>query len=216
MEPAPNEHLAEQLLFQEYALVVDETAKLSDRRQTVNDIYIGLNVLFLTAMGVAFVSSHLQSWWVTAICGLIAVFTTLFNTFWYRTVNRYQNLVRARYRYLRGIERKMQQQWPAIFPAIALPAKEPPASQPLSPLPPGAPSAAAHEFDLAVRGIYLFEDALREISKKQRQRNPVVFGFARLEKGTIIVLSSAYWLIAGLIALATYLISSGVWPPVKL
>ncbi len=37
-------------IFDEYKHVIENTAKLSDRRQTINDIFVGLNSLFLTAV----------------------------------------------------------------------------------------------------------------------------------------------------------------------
>jgi hypothetical protein len=50
---------------------MDNTTKLSQRRQTTNDILTGVNVCFLTGMGAAFVLSHLMSWWLTAVFGLL-------------------------------------------------------------------------------------------------------------------------------------------------
>src|SRR5512135_3365539 len=37
--------------FQEYQMVADDTSKITDRRQTVNTLFVTINALFLTGVG---------------------------------------------------------------------------------------------------------------------------------------------------------------------
>jgi hypothetical protein len=92
----------------EYYAVMDNTTKLSQRRQTTNDILTGINVFFLTGMGAVFVSSHLTSWWLTAIFGVITVFAWLFDITWIRLLNRYRTLIGLRIRYLEALEERLR------------------------------------------------------------------------------------------------------------
>jgi hypothetical protein len=43
----------------EYQAILEHHAQLSTRRQHTNDMYIGINTVFLTALGVLLVQSHL-------------------------------------------------------------------------------------------------------------------------------------------------------------
>lgn len=52
---------ATDLQFREYLAVADDTAKLSDRRQTVSDLFVGINRLFLAATGYVAISSQLKT-----------------------------------------------------------------------------------------------------------------------------------------------------------
>jgi len=87
-----------------YTALIADAANTSTRRQTVNNIYIGVNGLFLTAMGFLLVSSHLDSWWVVAAAVAIALAVTPLNRTWLRTLKYYEKLLTARYKTMREIE----------------------------------------------------------------------------------------------------------------
>lgn len=93
--------------IQEYKTVVENTSRLSDRRQIINDIFVGLNSLFLTALGFLFVNSHLKSWWTTAAFVLVTIFTLCINGTWLTMIERYRNLLGIRYSYLEAIEEQI-------------------------------------------------------------------------------------------------------------
>jgi hypothetical protein len=87
-----------------YTALIADAANTSTRRQTVNNIYIGVNGLFLTAMGVLLISSHLDSWWVVVAAVAIALAVTPLNRSWLRTLKYYERLLTARYKTMREIE----------------------------------------------------------------------------------------------------------------
>ena len=94
--------------FDEYSSVIENTAKLSDRRQTINDIFVGLNSLFLTALGFLFISLQLTTWWPTAMFGGVAIITTLVNLTWRQLNNRYRQLINVRLAYANALEKQME------------------------------------------------------------------------------------------------------------
>ena len=75
---------------------MQDTTKLSDRRQTTNDLFVGLNVVFFTGMGALFYTSHLKSWWVTGLYAAITAIAFFLNFTWIRLVNRYSRLIGLR------------------------------------------------------------------------------------------------------------------------
>ena len=87
-----------------YTALIDDAANTSTRRQTVNNIYIGVNGLFLTALGFLLISSHLNSWWVVAATTAIALAVTPLNRAWLQTLRYYERLLSARYQTMREIE----------------------------------------------------------------------------------------------------------------
>ncbi len=87
-----------------YTALIADAANISTRRQTVNNIYIGVNGLFLTAMGVLLISSHLDSWWVVVAAVAIALAVAPLNNSWLRTLKYYEKLLTARYKTMREIE----------------------------------------------------------------------------------------------------------------
>jgi hypothetical protein len=187
------------VLWQEYTTLVSEASKLSDRRQVMNDIFVGLNALFLTAMGVLFLSSHLQSWWTTGVYGAITLFTVIFNLIWYRLINRYRQIVGLRIRYLRSLERALQESGSGIFPLIDV-------------TDPGEIERAKrqnkdikHEY---TRGIYHLEDA--EVTQRNKH-----FGFSRLERALAIVFISVYIILTLVSAGVTILINMNIIKPIQ-
>lgn len=87
-----------------YTAFIADAASTSTRRQTVNNIYIGVNGLFLTGLGFLLVNSRLDSWWVVAATAAIALTVTPLNAAWLRTLQYYEHLLNTRYTTMQDIE----------------------------------------------------------------------------------------------------------------
>jgi hypothetical protein len=178
--------------FQYYLALMEDTTKLSDRRQTTNDLFVGLNVVFFTGMGALFYASHLKTWWVTGLFAAITLVAFFLNFTWIRLINRYSRLVGLRIGYMHQLESALQAQ--GIFAATpALPG---------APVQPGTAPAKG-------TGIYTLE--YQRLYTKEGQ-----FGFSRLERGLIIIFMIAYVLATIGVAVVTYLISTSAIGSVSL
>ena len=100
--------MVEDPLLTEYLAIAENTAKLSDRRQTVSDLFLGVNSLFLAAAGFVAWSENLNSWWAVGIVLAITVITIVMNSIWYRLIKRYRTLISLRIRYLEALELALQ------------------------------------------------------------------------------------------------------------
>ena len=83
-------------------------AEVSTRRQRTNDVFVGLNTVFLTALGFLLVQSHLDTWWVFAVVSAITLVITLINLTWRASLVRYNRTLYFRYDYLREIEEEFR------------------------------------------------------------------------------------------------------------
>jgi len=100
--------LAERL--KEYEIAVDSFLRRSERRERTNELFIALNSLFITALGVFLLSSSLTTWWVAGTLVLISLFTTFMNIIWSRLLGRYRVFLACLGDYLTGLERSFQQE----------------------------------------------------------------------------------------------------------
>jgi hypothetical protein len=182
--------LFDDTLFREYLSVAEDTAKLSDRRQTVGDLFLGINSLFLAAAGFVAISGHLTSWWAVIICGTIAIVTLLINSIWFRLIGRYRNLINLRIHYLQALERRLQEI--GMFTTVAMTFE------------------ASKEPTPITRGIYLIENTFAQYSK-----GPKV-GFYRLERQLVVVFMFAYILLAVAVTVLTYLVVLQVFAPLTI
>jgi hypothetical protein len=176
--------------LQYYLALMEDTTKLSDRRQTTNDLFVGLNVVFFTGMGALFYASHLKSWWVTGLFAAITMIALFLNFTWIRLINRYSRVVGLRIGYMHQLEAALQSQ--GIFVAD----------------PPGALGQPAPVSAIGT-GIYTLE--FQRLYKKDMQ-----FGFSRLERGLIVIFMIAYVLATLGVAAVTFLISTNVIGAVSL
>ncbi len=174
--------------LKEYYAVTENTTKLSQRRQTTNDILTGVNVVFLTAMGAVIVSSHLKTWWVTAILGLITAFAVLFDITWIRLLNRYKRLISLRINYLTVLEDRLRQAGAFIPMEIPLGKNTKP---------------------IQTRGVYTLEYfALYHTGKRG--------GFIRHERFIVILFIVAEIVVTAAIAILTELIALHILDPLSL
>ena len=90
--------------FEEYKLFVEDTARFTDRRQTVNNIYVAVNSIVLTAVTFLVKVAGPFSLWraFTAMPVLAAgIFVCLQ---WDQLLYKYKQLMRLRFRELRAME----------------------------------------------------------------------------------------------------------------
>lgn len=101
-----NQHILERM--EEYKAVLETQAQISARRQHMNDVYIGLNTVFLTALGLLLVQSHLDTWWVFVVVSAVMIAIMPINLTWRAALNRYGNMLSFRFDYLREIEQEFR------------------------------------------------------------------------------------------------------------
>lgn len=93
--------------FEEYKLFVEDTARFSERRQTVTNIYITINGAIASLMAFLIGESGLIDWWlVVAILPLIG-FGILVCSYWRQLIMKYKKLVGLRLDVLREMEMKL-------------------------------------------------------------------------------------------------------------
>ncbi|HEY77185.1 MAG TPA: hypothetical protein G4O00_13595 [Thermoflexia bacterium] len=90
--------------FEEYKLFVEDTARLSDRRQTVTNTYITVNSLLLGAISFLIRDAASGQWW-----GLVLSFPLLaagiaVSCFWRQFIHKYKTLIGLRIDTLREME----------------------------------------------------------------------------------------------------------------
>jgi hypothetical protein len=183
--------MAGDMRFEEYRAIAQETGKISDRRQTVNDLFLGVNSLFLTAAGFAVVSSDLATWWATGICAAIAAVAVAINVTWIHLIHRYRVLIELRIRYMEGLEKLLQADGVFGPVEVALPSDN-----------------GTKQFQ---RGIYLYEAATL-----YQKNTKAGFGFNQLERRLAWIFIIAYLLLTVVVATLTYLIMIGMIDPLKL
>src|SRR5215469_13331268 len=106
--------------FQYYLALIQDTTKLSDRRQTANDLFVGLNVVIFTGMGALFYGSHLRTWWVTIIYAAVSALAIFLNITWLRLNGRYRRLINLRINYMAQLETELDAGATfALFPQIS-------------------------------------------------------------------------------------------------
>jgi hypothetical protein len=181
--------MAEDTRFHEYEKIMEESGKLSDRRQTVSDLFLGINSLFLTAAGFSAVASNLTTWWSTGICCAIAIVAIPINITWIQLIHRYRALIDLRSRYLEGLEKSLQSD--DSFGTISI------------------ASADRRKVDQYPRGVYGVE-AIVLYSKGSK------VGFYTLERRLVLIFILAYALLTAVVAVLTFLITNGVLAPLKL
>jgi hypothetical protein len=95
--------------IESYKIVVENLERFASRRQLANNVFVSLNTVFLTAIGV-FISTHLSalnSWSGTIALLVIAIAITPINVLWLFALNRYVLGDEARYRYRVELESKL-------------------------------------------------------------------------------------------------------------
>lgn len=172
---------------EEYYAIINETTKLSHRRQTTNDLLTGINIVVLTAMGAVFINLNLSSWWTTAVLGVIAAFAWLFNITWIRLLNRYKTVIGLRISYLEAIEQRLRAAGAFVEIDIHLESKQ----------------------TIKSRGVYSLEHAVLYGPGNHG-------GFVRRERFIVILFMIAELIVTCSVAAITELIALHILSPVTL
>jgi hypothetical protein len=90
--------------IEEYKAVLEDTAQASNRRRTDNTLFVGLNTVFLTGIGL-FASSRLASWDTVVAVAIVAIIAVPVNMMWYRGLAYWMKSLAEREEYIRSIER---------------------------------------------------------------------------------------------------------------
>jgi len=90
--------------FEEYKLFVEDTARFTDRRQTVTNIYVAVNTVLLSAVALLVKDAGLENWAVALATVAILVAGTAVCLFWRQLIHKYKALVGLRIRELRWME----------------------------------------------------------------------------------------------------------------
>lgn len=92
----------------EYTAVLENLVQLSLRRQNTNNIFVGLNTVFLTGLGILLFSTRLASWWVVGATAAITLAILPLNVTWRTAIKRYKAGISVRKVYLQEIEEEFR------------------------------------------------------------------------------------------------------------
>lgn len=196
--------------FSYYLALMADTTKLSDRRQTTNDLFVGLNVVFFTGMGALFYTTHLKSWWVTGLYVAITVLALFLNLTWVRLNDRYRRLIELRIHYMQKLESELRNE--DIF----------------ADFPPYPVKPARTDKDRAMSAVGSVETSL-DSPAPVTQRTGIFtveaehlyysgshFGFSGLERRLMVIFTVAYLFATVSVGVATYLIMTHTLSSVSL
>lgn len=216
--PTDHTHRQASFAFNEYQMLVEDMAKLSDRRQMINTLFVTINTIFLTGVGYLLYKlgqaygDNTQVLFFAIGFLVIAALTTVFNNAWRRIGGQYSNLVNLRVRYLKQLEVFMRAS--GFFPVFETSLSK---TKKLVEIPPPGiyddlsehddQSATkgidawntAHPSDkpilnpvqpwLKTRGIYTLEDVLYSNPEKRFRAS----SFTKSEQQILVTFTSAYW-----------------------
>ena len=91
--------------FEEYKLFVEDTAKFSERRQTVNNTYVAVNSIILTAVSFLVKDAGFQRRWQAAVVILVLIAGIVICSNWKSVIKKYESLVGHRINQLREMEK---------------------------------------------------------------------------------------------------------------
>jgi len=97
--------------LEEYKIFVEDTARFSDRRQTVHNTQVAIHTLFLGGVAALFAKAA-QGITVTAVLLLalavvLLIAALLFSIIWYRLTARYEEMIKFRCDRLKEMEKKI-------------------------------------------------------------------------------------------------------------
>ena len=99
--------MAEFEKFEEYKLFVDDTARLSERRQTVSNIYVAVNSILLAAIGLLIKELGAPGSWTLLLPLPLITAGIAISLWWYQLIREYKKLVGLRIDSLRDMEVEM-------------------------------------------------------------------------------------------------------------
>ena len=90
--------------FDEYKFFIEDTARLTERRQTVTNIYVAVNTILLSAVALLVKDAGLQRWAIAAATIMLLVAGIVICLFWRQLITRYKRLIGLRLDELRKME----------------------------------------------------------------------------------------------------------------
>ena len=97
-----------QVLFEEYKLFIEDTARLSERRQTAANTYVTVNGAIIGFITYLVTSADLNSWWFSLAVAPIVVAGIMVCVFWRQSIQKYKALINLRFKVLREIEEQIE------------------------------------------------------------------------------------------------------------
>ncbi len=216
---APWSDKALEIAFKEYQLLMDGTDKITDRRQTVNTLFVSINALFLTGVGYLLLQSFrsiADSGWFIFGFFVIALIMMFINSTWLKLSESNRRLVDLRIRYMKQLEAHMRDG--GIFPNVETPISADEAQadrdktivdrvRDTKTLENGQEVTKRKEYKALVeRGTYTVEDVLYSPTAAK-----AAFGFSRAEQRIGKMFTWSYWLAAAFSVLA-FLVAN--WTPI--
>lgn len=93
--------------FEEYSLFIEDTARLSDRRQTVSNTYVAVNSLLLVAIGLLIKDLGATGVWRLLLPVPLIVSGIIISMRWSELLSNYKKLIGLRIKVLSEMEEKM-------------------------------------------------------------------------------------------------------------
>jgi hypothetical protein len=90
--------------FEEYKLFVEDTARFSERRQTVNNIYVAVNSIILSAIAFLVKDAGFVPVWRAFVVMSVLAAGIVICMQWYKQILKYKRLVGFRIKHLKAIE----------------------------------------------------------------------------------------------------------------
>ncbi len=90
--------------FEEYKFFIEDTARLTERRQTVTNIYVAVNTVLLSAVALLVKDAGLRPWAAAAATIMLLVAGIVICLFWHQLILRYKKLIGLRLTELRLME----------------------------------------------------------------------------------------------------------------
>lgn len=91
--------------FQEYKLFIEDTARFSERRQTVTNTYISVNSALIGLIIFLVKDAGLTDWWLVAAMMPLIIAGIVICSFWYRLLESYKKLLDFRFKQLEAMEK---------------------------------------------------------------------------------------------------------------
>ena len=97
--------------FDEYKIFIDDTARFTERRQSVSNLYVTVNSILLTALMFAVKDMGTDEMWKMSFPALIIVAGGFVSFVWHQLIRKYKALVGFRINKLRDIENHPDVAW---------------------------------------------------------------------------------------------------------
>ena len=97
--------------FEEYKIFIDDTARFTERRQNVSNLYVTVNSLLLTALMFAVKDLGTNEAWKLSFPALIVISGGFVSYVWHQLIKKYKALVGFRINKLREIELSEELSW---------------------------------------------------------------------------------------------------------